>query len=251
MMLSIAHHYNEKTGQSFPSVKSSAQEVGCSERWAVELRKKLNESGDIFVIEEGRGRGNPSAFGLHPKYAEKMNSITSSFGREKDEHSCAKKDEHSCARKDEQSLKQNDAESIKANRKQVVVVVASPKVTPHNEKSPPSKTTTTTTIWEALMAELEQQYLGHNIGYEFERCREYNAKQGKKVTPTLFRKWMRRAELPLVRPKPKGKTLPPPPEPSPPPPPDDDPAALQKFLNDFELRKGRKLFKPEMKSKSQ
>src|SRR5215470_11393299 len=116
MMLSMAHHYNEQLGRSFPNLETSAKEVGCSRRWAIKLRNNLVANEDIFVIEKGRGRGNPTAYGLHPKYSEKVNSFTSPFNQQK-VNSGNGKGELSCARKGEQVARRSVHESNKANKK--------------------------------------------------------------------------------------------------------------------------------------
>jgi hypothetical protein len=123
MLLSMAHHYNEKTGQSFPSIETSAHEVGCSRRWAIKLREKLLAARDIFLIEKGRGRGHPSVFGLHQKYAETVNSITSPFRKEK--VNCGNgKGELSCARKGEKPSRESVCKSNKSKRKQAAAASA-------------------------------------------------------------------------------------------------------------------------------
>jgi hypothetical protein len=116
MMLSMAHHYNEERGRSFPSVATSAEEVHCSRRWAIKLRADLVAKGDLFVIEKGRGRGKPTVYRLHPKYAEKVNSITSPFNKQK-VNSGNGKGELSCAQKGEQPARRSVHESNKVNKK--------------------------------------------------------------------------------------------------------------------------------------
>jgi len=119
MMLSMAHHYNEKLGRSFPSLETSTAEVRCSRRWAIKLRSNLVAKGDILVIEKGGGRGHPTVYALHPKYVEKMNSTTSPFNTEK-VNSCDRKDELSYARKGEQPARRSAHESNKTKKKACV-----------------------------------------------------------------------------------------------------------------------------------
>jgi len=106
MMLSMAH----------PSLATSAEEVHCSRRWAIKLRNSLVANGDLRIIEKGRGRGNSTAYGLHPKYSEKVNSITSPFNKQK-VNSGNGKGELSCARKGEQPARRNVHESNKTKKK--------------------------------------------------------------------------------------------------------------------------------------
>ena len=68
------------------------------------------------MIEKVRGRGNPTAYGLHPKYAEKVNSITSPFNTQK-VNSDNGKGELSCARKGEQAARRSVDESNKTKKK--------------------------------------------------------------------------------------------------------------------------------------
>jgi hypothetical protein len=116
MMLSMAHHYNEQRGRSFPSLANSAEEVHCSRRWAIKLRNSLVANGDLHIIEKGRGRGHPTAYRLHPKYAEKVNSITSPFNKQK-VNSGNGKGELSCARNGEQFARRSVHESNKSKKK--------------------------------------------------------------------------------------------------------------------------------------
>jgi hypothetical protein len=156
MLLSIAHHYNEKTGQSFPSIERSSREVGCSQRWAIKLRGKLLGLGDILLIEKGRGRGHPSVFGLHQKYAEKVNSITSPFGKER-VNSGNGKGELSCARKGEQCSRESVGESNKTKRKQAVAASAVA------EPPPPLPTEEDLAAEARLKAAFKERY-GHELG---------------------------------------------------------------------------------------
>src|SRR5262245_40206653 len=139
MMLSMAHHYNEQRGRSFPSLATSVDEVHCSRRWAIKLRNRLVANGDLHIIEKGRGRGNPTAYGLHPKYAQKVNSTTSPFKKQK-VNSGNGKGELSCARKGEQAARRNVHESSKAKKK-VSAAAASASAEPPPPLAPPKLNT--------------------------------------------------------------------------------------------------------------
>ena len=70
------------------------------------------------------------------------------------------------------------------------------------DNSIPPPPTTTTTNSEDLIKEVQKAYPRHNVRQEFRLCSQHYEKKHRPVTPTIFRAWMKRAELPLQRAKP-------------------------------------------------
>lgn len=80
VLLALAE-FADDAGTCWPSQKTIAARARCTDRWVKRIIDSLNESGDIEILSEGGGRGNPAKYRLS-RYQKKGedNSLNKQFG---------------------------------------------------------------------------------------------------------------------------------------------------------------------------